>query len=201
LQVRVKVLVALSGPVLALPLVGSLPDHPPDALQLVALVDDQLNVAAEPLLTVPGLALMLTAGLTTAELTVIAKAGNDADAYTSLVLITIPEYVPTSVAAGVPLNCPVALLKPAQPGFPVMENVRLFPAGSLVVGVKEYAVPTVTLVPGVPEIVGGAGDGAAPPASTCTENGGKVAVFRPSLTAITMFEYVPTLPAEGVPAS
>jgi hypothetical protein len=56
LQVRVNVLVALSAPVLALPLVGSLPDHPPDALQLVALVDDQLNVAAEPLLTVPGLA-------------------------------------------------------------------------------------------------------------------------------------------------
>jgi hypothetical protein len=63
LQVRVNVLVALSAPVLALPLVGSLPDHPPDALQLVALVDDQLNVAAEPLLTVPGLALMLTVGL------------------------------------------------------------------------------------------------------------------------------------------
>jgi hypothetical protein len=111
--------------------------------------------------------------------------------------MTIPEYVPRSVAAGVPLNCPVALLKPAQPGFPVMENVRLFPAGSLAVGVKEYAVPTVTLVPGVPEIVGG--DGAALPASTCTENAGKVAVFSPSLTAITMFEYVPTLPAEGVP--
>jgi hypothetical protein len=59
----VNVLVALSAPVLALPLVGSLPDHPPEALQLVALLEDQLNVAAEPLLTVPGLALRLTAGL------------------------------------------------------------------------------------------------------------------------------------------
>ena len=67
LQVRVKVLVALSAPVLALPLVGSLPDHPPEALQLLAFVDDQLNVAAEPLLTVPGLALRLTVGFTGAD--------------------------------------------------------------------------------------------------------------------------------------
>src|SRR5215813_6333562 len=63
LQVRVNVVVALSTPVLALPLVGSLPDQPPDAAQLVAFVEDQLSVAAEPLLTVPGLALRLTAGL------------------------------------------------------------------------------------------------------------------------------------------
>jgi hypothetical protein len=32
------------------------------------------------------------------------KAGNLADEDPSLTLITIPEYVPTSVAAGVPLN-------------------------------------------------------------------------------------------------
>ena len=48
---------------LALPLVGSLPDHPPEAVQLVASVEDQLSVEAEPLLTVPGLALMLTVGV------------------------------------------------------------------------------------------------------------------------------------------
>src|SRR5215469_11704819 len=57
LQVRVKVVVTLSGPVLALPLVGSLPDHPPEALQLVALVEDQLRFEALPLLTLLGLAL------------------------------------------------------------------------------------------------------------------------------------------------
>jgi len=57
LQVRVKVVVALNAPVLALPLVGSLPDQPPEAVQLVAFVDDQLSAEAEPLLTVPGLAL------------------------------------------------------------------------------------------------------------------------------------------------
>jgi hypothetical protein len=163
------------------------------------LVEDQLSVDDPPPFTVPGLALRLTVGLTTAALTVIAKAGNEAEAYPSLVLITIPEYDPTSVAVGVPLSCPVALLNPAQPGIPVIENIRRLPAGSLAVGVKEYAAPTVTLVLGVPEIVGGEGDDAALPASTCTENPGNVAVFSPSLTAMTMFEYVPTLPAEGLP--
>jgi hypothetical protein len=67
LQVRVKVVVALSAPVLALPLVGSLPDHPPEALQLVALLEDQLSVAAAPALTVPGFTLRLTVGFTGAE--------------------------------------------------------------------------------------------------------------------------------------
>ncbi len=38
-------------------------------------------------------------------------------------------------------------------------------------------------------------------ASTCMANAGRVALFQPSLTPITMFEYVPTLPAEGVPES
>ena len=66
-QVRVKVVVTLSGPVLALPLVDSFPDQPPEALQLVALLEDQLSVAAAPPLTVPGLALRLSVGFTAAE--------------------------------------------------------------------------------------------------------------------------------------
>ena len=66
LQVRVNVVVALSAPVLALPLVGSLPDHPPEAAQLVAFVDDQLNVEADPLLTVPGVAVRVMPGEVTA---------------------------------------------------------------------------------------------------------------------------------------
>ena len=52
---------------LALPLVGSLPDQPPEAVQLLAFVDDQLSVELEPLLTVPGLALRLSVGFTAAE--------------------------------------------------------------------------------------------------------------------------------------
>ena len=39
-----------------------------------------------------------------AAATVMENAGNAADENPSLALITIPEYVLTSVAAGVPLN-------------------------------------------------------------------------------------------------
>lgn len=51
----------------------------------------------------------------------------------------------------------------------------------------------------MPEIVGGGGGVVL--ASTCMANAGRVAFFQPSLTAITMFGYVPMLPAEGVPES
>jgi hypothetical protein len=50
-----------------LPLIGSLPDHPPEAVQLVALLADQLSIAVEPLLTLPGVALRLTVGLAGAD--------------------------------------------------------------------------------------------------------------------------------------
>jgi len=66
-QVSVKVVVAFNAPVLALPLVGSLPLHPPEAVQLVALLADQLSVADPPLLTLRGVALRLTVGFAGAE--------------------------------------------------------------------------------------------------------------------------------------
>jgi hypothetical protein len=91
LQVSVKVVVLLRPPVLALPLVGSFPDQPPDAVQLVALVEDQLSIADPPLLTLLGVALRVTVGLTTAAFTVIAKAGKEAEELPSLTLITMPE--------------------------------------------------------------------------------------------------------------
>ena len=116
LQVSVNVVVLLSAPVLALPPVGSLPDQPPEAVQPVAFVEDQVSIADPPLLRLPGVALRLTVGATTAALTVMAKAANEADALPSLTLITMPEVVPTSAAAGVPLSCPVAVLKLAQEG-------------------------------------------------------------------------------------
>ena len=139
---------------LALPPVGSLPDQPPEPVQPLAFVEDQVSVAADPLLTVPGLALRDIVGLA-AALTVIANASSDADALPSLTLITIPLYVPASLADGVPLSCPVAMLKVAQAGLFEIENDRVLPDGSVVVGVNEYAVPAVTLVAGVPEMVGG----------------------------------------------
>ena len=90
LQVSAKVVVALSAPVLALLLVGSLPDQPPEAVQLFAFVEDQLSIADPPLLTLVGVALRLTVGLTTAAFTVIAKAGKEANELPSLTLITMP---------------------------------------------------------------------------------------------------------------
>jgi hypothetical protein len=50
----------VSDPVLWEPLKAWEPDHPPEAVQAVALLDDQLRVAAEPLATVLGLALKVT---------------------------------------------------------------------------------------------------------------------------------------------
>ena len=62
-QASAKLLLAfVSGPVLALPEVGRLPPQAPLALQLVALVDDQLSVALLPLSTTFGLALRAIVG-------------------------------------------------------------------------------------------------------------------------------------------
>jgi len=52
----------LSAPVDAEPLAASLPDHAPDAVQVVALTVDQVSVAALPLATVLGLAVRDTVG-------------------------------------------------------------------------------------------------------------------------------------------
>jgi hypothetical protein len=56
-------------------------------------------------------------------------------------------------------------------------------SASAAVGVNEYAVPAVTLVGGVPLIVGARFGGAC----TLIANEGSEAVARPSLTEITMF--------------
>ncbi len=62
--------------------------------------------------------------------------------------------VPTFDAVGVPPRDPVLVLNAAQEGLCAMENCSVRWRGSVVVGVKEYACPTVTLVAGDPEIVG-----------------------------------------------
>jgi hypothetical protein len=51
------------APVLALPLVALFPDQPPEAVQLVALLEAQMRVADEPLVTVGGAAIRLSVGL------------------------------------------------------------------------------------------------------------------------------------------
>jgi hypothetical protein len=50
--------------VISLPLTPRDPDQLPDAVQLVALVEDHVSVLAPPLITVAGLAVMLTVGVT-----------------------------------------------------------------------------------------------------------------------------------------
>lgn len=50
------------APVDCEPLVPLLPDQPPDAVQELALADDQVKVDPLPLVTVLGLALILTDG-------------------------------------------------------------------------------------------------------------------------------------------
>ncbi|HEV2443505.1 MAG TPA: hypothetical protein VGT07_13355 [Steroidobacteraceae bacterium] len=83
------------------------------------------------------------------------------------------EYEPTFEALGVPVSVPVELLKVAQLGVFVIENVSVLPLGSVVVGVNVYVCPAVTLADGVPEIVGGP----EPPAAvTFTENEGREAL-------------------------
>lgn len=52
----------MSAPVDCAPLSDLVPDQPPDAVQLVALVDDQVSVALAPLLIALGPTLKLTVG-------------------------------------------------------------------------------------------------------------------------------------------
>jgi hypothetical protein len=51
---------AVSAPVACEPLIALLPNQAPEAVQAVALVDDQVSVDPLPLATVLGLALKLT---------------------------------------------------------------------------------------------------------------------------------------------
>ena len=61
-QVSVYLVVAVSAGVADEPLIAFDPLHPPEAVQVVALVEDQLNVEVAPLLMVLGLAASVTAG-------------------------------------------------------------------------------------------------------------------------------------------
>jgi hypothetical protein len=64
------VVVELSAPVDFEPLVASAPDQPPEAVQAVALLEDQVNVDEPPLATLVGLAPIETVGAGADTLTV-----------------------------------------------------------------------------------------------------------------------------------
>jgi hypothetical protein len=61
-QLNMNVLPVVSALVESEPEVASAPDHAPLAVQLVALVDDQVRVLEPPLVTLVGLALIVTVG-------------------------------------------------------------------------------------------------------------------------------------------
>jgi hypothetical protein len=63
--------------------------------------------------------------------------------------------MPTSASAGVPVMAPELVLIVAQAGRPVAEKTRASPSGSEARGVKEYALPASTPIPGTPPMVGG----------------------------------------------
>src|SRR6185503_2521756 len=67
---------------------------------------------------------------------------------------TMPRCMPTSAAPGVPDNEPVDVLKVAQVGFASIPKSSASPSASAAEGVNEYEDPWLTLVAGVPEIVG-----------------------------------------------
>ncbi len=61
-QAKVYLVAAVRAAVLCEPLSASVPLHPPEAVHEIALVEDQLSVAAAPLVTVLGVAVSVTDG-------------------------------------------------------------------------------------------------------------------------------------------
>ncbi len=104
----------MSAPVVCEPLVALVPDQAPEAVQAVALVDDQVNVEAVPLATVLGAAAKLTVGVG-----VLTETVTD-----WVALPPVPVQVSANVAAAVsaPVDCePLNPLAPDQPPEAVHE--------------------------------------------------------------------------------
>ena len=154
---------ALPGVPLSLPVAGSNVAH--DGLLVMLKVSvspasrsDAVGVklyAVSSATEVGGVPEMVGGSLTL--VTVRSNGGSDAETPAeSVTVITIPVVVPTSALRGVPLNTPVAALKPAHDGLLAMLKVSVSPGStSEAVGAKLYAVSSATLVDGTPAIVGG----------------------------------------------
>jgi hypothetical protein len=147
------------------------------------LAEGRKEYALRATTVVLGVPEILVADEVAAPATVIEKLWREARPWLSLTLITIPPYVPTSAATGVPLSWPVVTLNVAHDGLPVIAKVSAYPAASEALGWKRYAVPTVARVAGLPEIEIVAGVGGAS-AATEIVNAGNDAVSEPSLTLI-----------------
>jgi hypothetical protein len=86
--------------------------------------------------------------------TAIANALSAMLASPSLTEIAMFEYVPTSLAPGVPDNRPVLVLNVAHAGLFWMLNASVSPSASAALGTKLYALDAFTAAGAVPEIVG-----------------------------------------------
>ena len=103
-------------PVEVEPLVGSLPLQPPEAMQDVAWVEFQINVALAPLAIVLGFAVKLTVGSGCVTDTVA-----DCEA---LPPVPVQVSVKVVLAFSVPVDCvPLAARLPLQPPLAVQEVV------------------------------------------------------------------------------
>jgi hypothetical protein len=68
--------------------------------------------------------------------TLMLKVGSETDVWPSLTLTVMLPVCPTFALRGVPVIVPVVVLKLAQLGLLVIENVRRSPSGSIALGVK-----------------------------------------------------------------
>jgi hypothetical protein len=142
-QVSVNVVVALKAPVDTLPLVALVPFQPPDAAQLVALVELQTSVEEPPLGMVAGVAVNVTVG-----------AGTTVTITVSLALPPVPVHVRVKlvVVDKGPIEAvpPVGLL-PLHP--PDAAQV----VASIEFHVRDTMPPTATLVGLADSVTVGAG--------------------------------------------
>jgi hypothetical protein len=88
----------------------------------------------ETIAWVPGVPEMVGGGGGVAVVTVMLKAGKEADWVPSLTLITIGLEVPTSAAAGVPVSLPVVVSNAAHDGLPVIAKVSVLVLASEALG-------------------------------------------------------------------
>ena len=113
-QLSVNVVLALRPPVLADPEIAFVPLQPPDAVHDVALVDDQVNVLLDPLVTEVGDAERLTVGAgveavtdTEALFCVVPPAPEQLSVY--VVLVLRPPVLAVPEVARAPLQPPDAV--------------------------------------------------------------------------------------------
>jgi hypothetical protein len=167
-QLNVNVALALSPPVLCVPAVVFVPVQPPDAVHVVALVDVQVSVLLEPLLTVVGTAVSVTVGAGVAP-------AMDTEA---LACADPPEPVQLSVNVVAAFNAPVVSV-PETAFAPFHPPLAVQAAAWVLVQVSVLVPPaatdnglavSVTPGAGVPPLPGGAASLPPPQATRAAVN-------------------------------